>query len=171
MRRKTSFEPSCVVLHNLRRLMRERSMSQKHLALTLNVTEGTVSLWVNGKVEPSPRSLVELARAFQIPRESFFSLPAATNIRSRAAIAETPEWTCVTDLLGALSLQKTNRKMLGCVSYLVTLSPKTLHRYSTPSDDHKAASDFRDEINRQLRQLKLGYRAMRRELQVLIVRD
>ena len=47
-------------------LRREKKMTQKDLAMKLNVSDNVISRWENGKSIPDAEMLLKVAEAFQI---------------------------------------------------------------------------------------------------------
>ncbi|MDE7373627.1 MAG: helix-turn-helix transcriptional regulator [Clostridia bacterium] len=52
--------------HNLKELRLERGVGQVELAKSLGVSKGIISLWENGKREPTLHYVILLARYFEI---------------------------------------------------------------------------------------------------------
>lgn len=50
----------------LRELRKASGINQNELALKLNVSQGTISVWENGEYEPSIAQLVKLANIFSV---------------------------------------------------------------------------------------------------------
>ena len=53
-------------MDRLRKLRRERDIKQSDLSDYMSVSQGTLSLWENGKKEPDLASLAKLADYFQV---------------------------------------------------------------------------------------------------------
>lgn len=51
----------------LKELLRERGISQSQLAEAVGVSNGAVSLWVAGKIQPKTSSLVKIAQYLNVP--------------------------------------------------------------------------------------------------------
>lgn len=52
--------------HNLKELRLERGIGQVELAKSIGVSKGIISLWENGKREPTLHYVILLARHFEI---------------------------------------------------------------------------------------------------------
>ena len=59
---------------NIRRLRTEHHMTQKELADQLFVTAQAVSRWENGDVEPSLKTITELAKIFGVPSDEILGI-------------------------------------------------------------------------------------------------
>lgn len=59
---------------NLRELREERGIGQISLANALGVSKGIISLWENGKREPTLRYLIAIAKFFQVSIDSLAGL-------------------------------------------------------------------------------------------------
>lgn len=68
----------------LRRLRRDRDMTQAQLAVALNVKKNSVYNWERGKYAPNRRSINKLEELFDVPA-STFSISAAEAIRKAQA--------------------------------------------------------------------------------------
>ena len=51
---------------NLRTLRKEKNLTQPQLAKALNVSNGMVSFWENGKYEPTATNIIAVASFFNI---------------------------------------------------------------------------------------------------------
>lgn len=59
---------------NIRRLRTEHHMTQKELADRLFVTAQAVSRWENGDVEPSLKTITEMAKIFEVPSDEILGI-------------------------------------------------------------------------------------------------
>ncbi len=56
--------------HNLKELRMERGIGQVELANSIGVSKGIISLWENGKREPTLHYVIILARYFDVSIDS-----------------------------------------------------------------------------------------------------
>lgn len=58
----------------IRKLRKERHLSQTELAITLNATQDTISLWELGKSLPNILDLAKLAKLFDVSSDHLIGL-------------------------------------------------------------------------------------------------
>lgn len=59
--------------HNIRFFRKQKGYSQEQLARKLGITQGSVSLWEQGKNDPDTKTAIKLAQIFEVPIDSLFS--------------------------------------------------------------------------------------------------
>ena len=60
---------------NLRTLRNEKQISQSQLAKELNVSNGMISFWENGKYEPTATNIILVAKFFNISIDELLLTP------------------------------------------------------------------------------------------------
>lgn len=60
-------------MYYLRQFIAQRELTQEKFADKIGVTQGTVSLWLNGKKRPSLTNLMTIAAVSKIPIEKLIS--------------------------------------------------------------------------------------------------
>ena len=103
MSTESSQEVASIIGSNLRKLIRENGITQKHLAEQLGVAAATMTDYCNGKRVPQATFLVELRKHYGVDLNTFITSDISTRISSC-----TPEEESLKD-----SLQNTCRKYCG----------------------------------------------------------
>ena len=96
-------EVASIIGSNLRKLIRENGITQKHLAEQLGVAAATMTDYCNGKRVPQATFLVELRKHYGVDLNTFMTSDISTRITSC-----TPAEESLND-----SLQNTCRKYCG----------------------------------------------------------
>lgn len=84
---------------NLKRLRRERGMSQEELASRLGVVRQTVSKWESGSSFPDANLLVNLAAVFQVSADELLGIKAETRSSSEKTDVRNVQLTERTNLI------------------------------------------------------------------------
>lgn len=59
--------------HNIRYLRKQNGLSQEQLARKLGITQGSVSLWEQGRTDPDTKTLAKIAEIFNVSVDFLFS--------------------------------------------------------------------------------------------------
>ncbi|GHU71865.1 hypothetical protein FACS1894184_19190 [Clostridia bacterium] len=77
-------------MNNVRKLRRERDISQKVLCAALDVTQSSVSQWESGKSDPSRDAAIRLAEFFNVSIDEIFAVNAPRSGLARNGSSQAP---------------------------------------------------------------------------------
>jgi transcriptional regulator with XRE-family HTH domain len=85
-------------MESVRRMRREKGLSQQELADLAGVGQDSISAIETGKHEPHPRTLRKLANALDVEVADFFREPAVPLAEAPRGEGRLPEWARTSDL-------------------------------------------------------------------------